>query len=116
MPLGASAHRRRPHADLDVIDTALDCVTTDRALVLTEGVYSMGGDVALSASSSRLPTAMVLWLSSTMLMGLVRSGLLAAARPKNSRHHNDPTSCWEQQAKLSESRVVSHASTRLWLP
>ncbi|MBD4445679.1 aminotransferase class I/II-fold pyridoxal phosphate-dependent enzyme, partial [Xanthomonas citri pv. citri] len=35
-----------PHADLDAIDTALDCVTTDRALVLTEGVYSMGGDVA----------------------------------------------------------------------
>ena len=34
-----------PHADLDAIDTALDCVTTDRALVLTEGVYSMGGDV-----------------------------------------------------------------------
>jgi len=34
-----------PHADLDAIDTALDRVTTDRALVLTEGVYSMGGDV-----------------------------------------------------------------------
>lgn len=34
-----------PHADLDAIDTALDRVTTNRALVLTEGVYSMGGDV-----------------------------------------------------------------------
>ena len=34
-----------PHADLDAIEAALERVTTNRALVLAEGVYSMGGDV-----------------------------------------------------------------------
>ncbi|MSS46120.1 aminotransferase class I/II-fold pyridoxal phosphate-dependent enzyme [Cutibacterium sp. WCA-380-WT-3A] len=33
-----------PHADLDAIEACLNRVTTDRALVLVEGVYSMGGD------------------------------------------------------------------------
>ncbi|MGK2351508.1 6-carboxyhexanoate--CoA ligase [Cutibacterium sp. V947] len=34
-----------PHADLDAVDAALARATTDRALVLTEGVFSMSGDV-----------------------------------------------------------------------
>lgn len=43
-----------PHADLDAIDHALDHVTTERAIVLTEGVYSMGGDVAPIADLVRI--------------------------------------------------------------
>ncbi|WCC81152.1 aminotransferase class I/II-fold pyridoxal phosphate-dependent enzyme [Cutibacterium equinum] len=43
-----------PHQDIEAVDAALEDVTTERTIVLTEGVYSMGGDLAPVADLVRI--------------------------------------------------------------